>query len=173
MAPASSITGRGRQGGRGPGARARSSRRPRRCSRRAGRAAPRRPCGAFAVYRDRSPRARKVSGWPKWCKLAQTCLWEYSYKRLRLAQLLGQLGRFFSLRTRVTLGFDTRRSQPTASWNVSWSGSWPEARFDTWEGRPAAPHRGRARRRPGVGRRARRVSGWPKRCKLARASLKG
>ena len=40
----------------------------------------------------RSLRASKVLGWPKICKLAQTFLWEYSYKRLKLAQLLGQLG---------------------------------------------------------------------------------
>ena len=30
--------------------------------------------------------------WPKRCKLAHACLWGYSYKRLKLAQLLGQLG---------------------------------------------------------------------------------
>ena len=39
--------------------------------------------------------ARKVSGWPKRCKLAHAFLWEYSYKRLqKLAQFLGQLGIF-------------------------------------------------------------------------------
>jgi hypothetical protein len=37
-------------------------------------------------------RARKVSGRPKRCKLAHAFLREYSYKRLQLAQLLGQLG---------------------------------------------------------------------------------
>ena len=36
--------------------------------------------------------ARKVLGWPKRCQLAHAFLWEYSYKRLQLAQLLGQLG---------------------------------------------------------------------------------
>ena len=36
--------------------------------------------------------ARNVLGWPKICKLAHAFLWEYSYKRLKLAQLLGQLG---------------------------------------------------------------------------------
>jgi hypothetical protein len=30
-------------------------------------------------------------GLPKQCKLAHAFLWEYSYKRLQLAQLLGQL----------------------------------------------------------------------------------
>jgi hypothetical protein len=39
-----------------------------------------------------------VSGWPKTCKLprggggARAFQWEYSYKRLQLAQLLDQLG---------------------------------------------------------------------------------
>jgi hypothetical protein len=36
--------------------------------------------------------ARKVSGWPKRCKLAHAFLWECSDKRLKLAQLLGQPG---------------------------------------------------------------------------------
>ena len=36
--------------------------------------------------------ARRVSGRPKRCKLAHAFLREYSYKRLQLAQLLGQLG---------------------------------------------------------------------------------
>jgi hypothetical protein len=31
-------------------------------------------------------RARKVFGWPKRCDLAHASLWEYSYKRLTLAQ---------------------------------------------------------------------------------------
>ena len=44
--------------------------------------------------------ASKVSGWPARCKLAQAFLWEYSYKRPMLAQLLGQLGVFLTLRTR-------------------------------------------------------------------------
>jgi hypothetical protein len=39
---------------------------------------------------------RKVSGWPKRCKLAHAFLWKYSYKGLKLAQLLGQLGVFLT-----------------------------------------------------------------------------
>ena len=35
-------------------------------------------------------------GWPKRCKLAHAFLWEYSCKRLKLAQLLGQLGVFLT-----------------------------------------------------------------------------
>ena len=35
-------------------------------------------------------------GWPKICKLAHAPLWECSYKRLELAQLLGQLGVFLT-----------------------------------------------------------------------------
>ena len=31
-------------------------------------------------------------GWPKICKFAHAFLWEHSGKRLKLAQLLGQLG---------------------------------------------------------------------------------
>jgi hypothetical protein len=41
--------------------------------------------------------ARKVLGWPKRCKLARALLRESSYKRLELAQLLGQLGAFLTL----------------------------------------------------------------------------
>ena len=35
-------------------------------------------------------------GWPKRSKLAHAFLWEHSYKRLELAQLLGQLGVFLT-----------------------------------------------------------------------------
>jgi hypothetical protein len=49
----------------------------------------------------RHARRAKVLGWPKRRKLAHAFLWEYSYKRLNLAQLLGQRGviltRFFKL----------------------------------------------------------------------------
>jgi hypothetical protein len=34
--------------------------------------------------------ARKVLGWPNRCKLARAFPWDYSYKRLTLAQLLGR-----------------------------------------------------------------------------------
>ena len=37
-----------------------------------------------------------VIGWPKRCKLAHAFLQEYSDKRLKLAQLLGQLGVFLT-----------------------------------------------------------------------------
>jgi hypothetical protein len=37
-----------------------------------------------------------VLGWPKICKLAHVFLWECSYKRLKLAQLLGQRGVFLT-----------------------------------------------------------------------------
>ena len=36
-------------------------------------------------------KAKNVLGWPERCKLAHAFLWEYSYKKLKLAQLLGQL----------------------------------------------------------------------------------
>jgi hypothetical protein len=35
-------------------------------------------------------------GWPKRCKLAHAFLWEYSYKGLELAHLLGQLRAFLT-----------------------------------------------------------------------------
>jgi hypothetical protein len=41
-------------------------------------------------------RARTVLGWPKRRKLAHAFLWKYSYKRLKLAQLLAQLGVFLT-----------------------------------------------------------------------------
>jgi hypothetical protein len=41
-------------------------------------------------------RARKVLGWPQKCRLAHTFRWEYSYKNLKLAQLLGQRGVFLT-----------------------------------------------------------------------------
>jgi hypothetical protein len=41
-------------------------------------------------------RVRELLGSPKMCKLAHALLWEYSHKRLKLAQLLGQLGGFLT-----------------------------------------------------------------------------
>jgi hypothetical protein len=41
--------------------------------------------------------ARKVLGWPERCKLATALLWKYGCKRLKSAQLLGQLGVFLTL----------------------------------------------------------------------------
>jgi hypothetical protein len=40
--------------------------------------------------------ARKVSGWPKRYKLAHAFLWQYSHKKLKSAQLLGQVGVFLT-----------------------------------------------------------------------------
>ena len=45
---------------------------------------------------DRALVARNVLGWPKRCKLAHGFMWEYRYERLKLAQLLGQLGVFLT-----------------------------------------------------------------------------
>jgi hypothetical protein len=50
-----------------------------------------------------APEARKVLGWPKKCKLAHACLCEYSYKRLKLAQLRGQRGVCLTLGLRASL----------------------------------------------------------------------
>jgi hypothetical protein len=53
------------------------------------------------------PQGRTVLGCPKRCKLAHAFLREYSCKRLKLAQLLGQLGVFFTSAARSS----RRRSQ--------------------------------------------------------------
>jgi hypothetical protein len=45
---------------------------------------------------ERELRARKVLGWPKIWELAHAFPWECSYKRLKLAQLLRQLGVFLT-----------------------------------------------------------------------------
>jgi hypothetical protein len=42
-----------------------------------------------------------VLGWPKRCKLTHAFLWEYIDKRLKLAQLLGQLDGFLTCCCRV------------------------------------------------------------------------
>ena len=39
---------------------------------------------------------KNVLGRPKRCQLAHASLWEYSYRRMKLAQLLGQVGVFFT-----------------------------------------------------------------------------
>jgi hypothetical protein len=48
-------------------------------------------------------RTRKALGWPNICKLTHACLREYRYKRLKLAQLLGQVGRRAHLRPRQNI----------------------------------------------------------------------
>ena len=69
--------------------------------------------------------ARKASGWPKRCRLAHAFLWEYSYKRLQLAQLLGQLGDFLTCWMRgQSLGMpfpasDRAEAQAAGSWRPS------------------------------------------------------
>jgi hypothetical protein len=80
---------------------------------------------------------RMVLGWPKRCKLAHAFRWEYSYKRLKLAQLLGKLGVFLTWsRTRTTTtprrsSFSTSRcseqglrlAQNDASWPTHFCGN--------------------------------------------------
>ena len=53
---------------------------------------------AASASRIASPEAftSKVLGWPRRCKLAHALLWEHSYKRLQLAQLLGRHGVFLT-----------------------------------------------------------------------------
>jgi hypothetical protein len=45
-----------------------------------------------------------VSGWPRRYKPANAFLWECRYKRLELAQLLGQLGVFLTLSVKSVIG---------------------------------------------------------------------
>ena len=56
---------------------------------------------AAEVARAAARRALKrekglVLGWPKRSKFAHAVRWEYCYERLKLAQLLGQLGVFLT-----------------------------------------------------------------------------
>jgi hypothetical protein len=52
---------------------------------------------AFSIYGSYAPRrANPSTAWPRRCKLAHAFLWGDSYKRLKLAQLLGQLGVFLT-----------------------------------------------------------------------------
>jgi hypothetical protein len=75
------------------------------CARAAGQAGPRaagipaRPAAysAGSTSADMPWPSEKGVSWPKICKLAHAFLWGYSYKRLKLAQLLGQLGTFLTL----------------------------------------------------------------------------
>jgi hypothetical protein len=51
----------------------------------------------MGLWKNNASVARRVlSSWSKRCKLAHAFLWEYSYKRLKLAQLLSQLGVFLT-----------------------------------------------------------------------------
>ena len=78
---------------------------------------PRRRPRARATGR-RTPAARKVLGWPKICKLAHAFLWEYSHKRLKLAQLLGQLGVFLTCGSIASIGV----APPAKAWRGTlWS----------------------------------------------------
>jgi hypothetical protein len=54
------------------------------------------PAGRFALLAAAAAVARKLSGWPKICKLAHAFRWEYSYKRLKVAQLLDHFGIFLT-----------------------------------------------------------------------------
>ena len=67
-----------------------------------------------------APEARKASDWPKRYQLAHVFLWVYSYKRLKLAQLLGQLGAFLTCRPRVPCSSGRGHPRPSCC-----TGSWP------------------------------------------------
>jgi hypothetical protein len=55
-----------------------------------------------------------VLGWPKRCQLAHAFLREYSYKRLKSAQLLDQLGVFPHVCGRAQVGNVTSADRPAA-----------------------------------------------------------
>jgi hypothetical protein len=73
--------------------------------------------------------ARKVLGCSQICKLAHAFLWEYSHKRLKLAQLLGQLGVFltFAAPWPGTLPNTGRRDRAVLAvgWRPAWAGTAP------------------------------------------------
>ena len=62
-----------------------------------------------------SPVARKVLGWPKMSKLVHAFRWEYCYERLKLAQLLDQLGVVLTFRAGSVVGSTRRQSSPWVS----------------------------------------------------------
>ena len=62
--------------------------------------------------------ARKVLGWPKRHKLAHAFLWEYSYKGLKLAQLLGQVGVFLTRVVYCPAGQASQYAAPKSAFSV-------------------------------------------------------
>jgi hypothetical protein len=76
-----------------------------------------------------------VLGWHKRCKLAHAFLWEHSYRRLQLAQLLGQLG--------VFLTFTSGHLTLAAMLGPSFSGTTGTTRssFDIWYSPRVRSHR--------------------------------
>ena len=68
------------------------------------------PVERKTVKREPSLSEKRVLGWPKICKFAHVLLWEHSYRRQKLAQLLGQLGVFLTLRYTVELSLGIRHS---------------------------------------------------------------
>ena len=67
--------------------------------------------------------ARKALGRPKRCKLVHAFLWEYSDKRLKLAQLLGQLGVFptFGRATQALRSANDRARLRAAQLALAWT----------------------------------------------------
>ena len=85
--------------------------------------------------------ARKVLGWPRRCKLAHAFLRGYSDKKLKLAQLLGQLGVFLTLPSLKYSLSVTLQGAGTGSLHATHGGT--RKRIGT----SAAAGRGRRRRR--------------------------
>jgi hypothetical protein len=65
--------------------------------------------------------ASKVLGWPKRCQLAPAFLWEYSYKRLELVQLLVQLGVFLTPCSRASSA-DMHSTARETAWRAGGTG---------------------------------------------------
>ena len=81
---------------------------------------------------------RKVLGWPKRCILPNVFLWEYSYKRLQLAQLLGQHGVFLTRAQHLPPG---GRLWARAGLCCTWSRSLLESNLAPPSCRPGPRHR--------------------------------
>jgi hypothetical protein len=61
------------------------------------------------------------------CKLAHAFLWEYKYKELKLAQLLGQLGIFLASKGAVALPFQKPRRLSCCRIRYEMAGQWYNA----------------------------------------------
>ena len=125
----------------------------------------------FHLRSDAWPHAAsKVSGWTKICKLAHAYLWEYSYKGLKLAQLLGRIGVFLTCfhghevaprgqprlqappRVRSHCHFRKRGTEYVSGSGMKWMSRWCKA---TMRPSPTPTRRRTAPARPARGRRRR------------------
>ena len=69
-------------------------------------------------------RREGVLGWPKRCKLAHAFRWEYSYERLKLAQLLDKLGVFLTFAFSAPVMFPSASSRQASMPAKMFRGAW-------------------------------------------------